>query len=143
MTSGFSLHSLPVEPVAKPRMTQSDRWQQRPAVMRYRAFCDELRLRWNLAGLNEVPDKIELVFHLAMPKSWSKKKKQSMAGKPHQQRPDLDNLAKAFFDALLDEDSHVYKMRLSKFWAVSGHIEIITHDDGTMPDEVARRRLGL
>lgn len=32
-------------PLPKPRMTQRDRWAKRPAVLRYRAFCDEVRLR--------------------------------------------------------------------------------------------------
>ena len=36
-------------PVAKPRMTQSDKWRERPAVVKYRAFADELRLKVNLA----------------------------------------------------------------------------------------------
>jgi hypothetical protein len=27
------------------RMTRADKWKQRPAVMRYRAFCDEVRLK--------------------------------------------------------------------------------------------------
>ncbi len=26
-------------------MTRADNWKQRPAVMRYRAFCDEVRLK--------------------------------------------------------------------------------------------------
>lgn len=35
----------PIVPVPKPRMTQRDKWQKRPAVMRYRAFCDEVRAK--------------------------------------------------------------------------------------------------
>ena len=29
-----------ITPIGKPRMTRADKWKQRPAVMRYRAFCD-------------------------------------------------------------------------------------------------------
>lgn len=32
-----------VPPVAKPRMTQRDRWKERPRVVKYRRFCDALR----------------------------------------------------------------------------------------------------
>ena len=35
-------------------------------------------------------------FHFAMADSWSKKKKAEMNGKPMQQKPDNDNLFKAF-----------------------------------------------
>jgi Holliday junction resolvase RusA-like endonuclease len=35
-----------------------------------------------------------------MPESWSKKKKERMNLKPHQQTPDADNLFKAFTDTL-------------------------------------------
>lgn len=28
-----------ITPIGKPRMTRADKWKQRPAVMRYRAFC--------------------------------------------------------------------------------------------------------
>lgn len=34
-----------ITPIGKPRMTRADKWKQRPAVMRYRAFCDEVRLK--------------------------------------------------------------------------------------------------
>jgi len=33
--------------------------------------------------------------YLPMPKSWSKKKKSAMAGRPHRQKPDRDNIDKA------------------------------------------------
>jgi Holliday junction resolvase RusA-like endonuclease len=60
-----------------------------------------------------------------MPKSWSKKKRNELNGKPHTQRPDLDNLIKAFKDALCEDDSHVhtyYNMR--KIWGEDGKIII-------------------
>ncbi|MGK4302143.1 RusA family crossover junction endodeoxyribonuclease, partial [Klebsiella pneumoniae] len=34
-----------ITPIGKPRMTRADKWKQRPEVIRYRAFCDEARLR--------------------------------------------------------------------------------------------------
>lgn len=101
-------------PVAKPRMTQRDRWAKRPAVVRYHEFCDELRLRW---GNQEVPEKVSIKFYLPMPKSWSKKKRKEMVWKPHQQRPDVDNLVKAFLDALCEEDSYIYGVRAEKYWS--------------------------
>jgi len=58
-----------------------------------------------------------------MPQSWSKKKRAEMRGKPHQQRPDLDNLIKAFKDALCEDDSHVHTyFEMKKIWGDVGQI---------------------
>lgn len=114
---------LSIDPVPKPRMTRADRWKQRPAVMRYWAYCDKLREE---VGVYEVPPTLSLVFNVPMPKSWSKKKKLEMEGKPHQQKPDIDNYEKAFLDALCEDDSYVYALRGEKYWATSGSIEVET-----------------
>ena len=115
---------LKITPVPKPRMTQSDRWKKRPCVVRYRAFADELRI---LAAQNNyiVKNPLSVTFVLPMPKSWSKKKKLEMDGKPHTQTPDLDNLLKAFQDVLLKDDSgvHTYK-NVRKIWGIEGLIII-------------------
>lgn len=112
-----------ITPVAKPRMTQRDKWK--PAAQRYYTYADELRHRAALVDY-VLGDTVDVIFHLPMPKSWSKKRKAEMAGQPHQQRPDADNLGKAFKDALAAEDSHVYDERWRKFWTDGpGCIEVI------------------
>lgn len=116
----MSIKFYPVVPVAKPRQTQSDRWKKRPVVMRYRAFCDDLRAR----NCTFPESGSHVVFHMPMPASWSKKKRSEMLGQPHQQKPDVDNLAKALLDAVLDDDSGVWDMRTTKRWSEIGYIEI-------------------
>lgn len=101
-------------------MTQRDKWAKRPAVLRYRDFCDQVRA----AGAAVPESGAHITFHLAMPASWSKRKRAEMEGQPHQQKPDVDNLAKALLDACLEEDQGVWDMRVTKVWAVSGGIEI-------------------
>lgn len=115
----------PIIPVSKPRMTQSDRWKKRPAVLKYWAFGEELR---SVMG----PDCLQdwLTFHLPMPKTWSQKKKVAMLGKPHQQKPDIDNLVKAVFDSLLADDSVISEVHARKVWAESGAIETGEWDYG-------------
>jgi len=109
-----------IEPMGKPRMTQRDKWAKRPAVLRYRAFKDECRLK-----RVELPSGgAHVTFVIPMPKSWSKKKRAEMNGKPHQQKPDLDNLAKALMDAVHDDDAGIWSMCLSKGWGESGPIKI-------------------
>tara|TARA_R110000868_G_scaffold87034_4_gene243649 strand:+ start:1101 stop:1487 length:387 start_codon:yes stop_codon:yes gene_type:complete len=114
---------LIITPCPKPRMTRSDKWKKRPAVLKYFAFCDELRML--CAGRYEIGDEVYLKFHIKTPDSWSVKKKLAMLGKPHQQKPDCDNMIKAFCDALSKEDSNIHTMFAKKVWASMGMIEIL------------------
>jgi Holliday junction resolvase RusA-like endonuclease len=109
-----------ITPVAKPRQTRADVWKKRPAVLRYRAFADECRLKMT----DVVLDGARVIFHVPMPRSWSKKKKVEMNTRPHRQVPDIDNYAKALLDSLYESDSHVADICLSKRWAIEGSIEI-------------------
>lgn len=109
-----------ISPVPKPRMTQRDKWEKRPCVMRYRAFKDECRL----CGVRVPEGGARVRFSIPMPKSWSKKKKSEMAGLPHQVRPDVDNLLKALLDAVYGDDSVVWDIRVTKIWGYHGRIEI-------------------
>lgn len=111
---------ISVVPVPKPRMTQSDRWKQRPAVMRYRQYKDDLKSL--VRGTLEASFEVE--FYLPMPPSWSQKKRLAMEGAPHQQKPDVDNLLKGLMDALCEEDSYVFNVQVSKFWASEGSIKL-------------------
>lgn len=88
--------------------------------MQYRAFKDECRER----GVT-IPETCAITFYMPMPDSWSKKRKVEMLGKPHQQTPDIDNLCKAVFDAVLENDAHIWKVSAEKIWANNGAIEIV------------------
>lgn len=101
-----------IEPVAKPRMTQKDKWDKRPIVQKY----------WAYKGLIQTFD-IELIlpakvtFHVSMPKSWSKKKRALLNGQPHLQTPDIDNYLKGFLDALYEDDKEVWSIWAEKRWS--------------------------
>ena len=112
---------IEIDPVPKPRMTRADKWKQRDCVVRYRAFCDELRLKTR--GLRIPCTGLHLIFKIAMPPSWPKSKCVEMAGKPHKQKPDVDNLIKSVFDALCEDDSYIYDIRATKLWDWKGSIE--------------------
>lgn len=123
MTSKKS-YVLDVVPFPKPRMTRSDRWKKRKCVLQYFEFCDRIRLRSKEINF-DLGDCISCEFVMPMPPSWSEKKKVKMDGKPHQQRPDLDNLLKAMKDALLEEDCTVWKYEdITKVWGRTGKIII-------------------
>ncbi|MCS4388898.1 RusA family crossover junction endodeoxyribonuclease [Klebsiella quasipneumoniae] len=109
-----------ITPIGKPRMTRADKWKLRPEVIRYRAFCDEARLR-----KIHLPDSgAHVTFVMPMPTSWSQKKRAVMNGQAHQQKPDVDNMIKALMDALYAEDAHIWDMRVTKLWGVTGQILI-------------------
>ncbi len=113
---------LNIPPCSKPRMTQRDRWKKRQCVLDFFAFRDRIKQevkRINTLLIKESPfdwDNLTVIFLVPMPKSWSKKKKALMAGKPMQQRPDLDNYLKGLFDATHEEDSSIWKVTASKIW---------------------------
>lgn len=110
-----------VAPTAKVRQTQSDKWKKRPCVMRYRAFADRLRALGCVLKDNDA-----VAFHMEMPASWSHRKRAQMEGKPHRQRPDLDNLVGGLMDAIMpDSDSHISMLSsIRKVWARTPAIEI-------------------
>lgn len=116
-----------IVPVGKPRMTRRDKWARRPCVLRYREYADDLRQR--LAEFTVPAAGMHVRFTLPMPHSWSKTKRREHRGRAHQQKPDVDNLLKAFFDALLKDDSGIWDCRASKVWGESGAIEITLTED--------------
>lgn len=116
---------IPVKPVPKPRMTRSDKWKKRPAVVRYFTFKDDLS-KLVKGTLNP---RFQVTFFVPIPPSWSKTKRAAYDGKPHQQRPDADNFLKAFMDALCVDDSYIYDVRVRKFWTDSdGYIELTEYE---------------
>lgn len=116
---------LQIDPVPKPRMTQRDKWKKRDCVERYRAFCDELRiLIGKVHASGDYPDleRVDLVFVVPMPKSWSSTKKVDKFWRQHDSRPDRDNFLKAWQDALFQDDCRIWDGRVTKIWGVRGEI---------------------
>lgn len=109
-----------ITPVPKPRQTQRDRWAKRPAVVRYRAFKDQVRE----LGIDVPETGSRMIFVMPMPQSWSNKKKAQMLGQPHKQKPDTDNMIKAVLDSVHKEDSQIYHVDGLKFWGNEGAIII-------------------
>lgn len=115
---------LNITPVPKPRMTQRDKWANRPCVARYHDFKDLIR-----ASQITIPSSGCIVtFILPMPKSWSKKKREAVNGAPHKAKPDIDNLLKALLDSVFNDDAHIYDIRAIKKWGENGQI-VIEHSN--------------
>lgn len=116
--------TLPILPMAKPRMTKADAWKKRQCVLDYWDFKNKINLIWQNQNLGEMPIPQKVIFHIPMPFSWSKKRQREMCGTPHLSKPDLDNLLKAFWDCLLPSDSHCWQCWAEKRWSNRGEIEI-------------------
>ncbi|MDF7650772.1 RusA family crossover junction endodeoxyribonuclease [Erwiniaceae bacterium L1_54_3] len=114
------MQTYDILPMGKPRMTQRDKFTRRPETNRYWAFKAEVRLR----GVSVPESGCRITFVLPMPDSWSKKKRAEHIGRPHQKKPDVDNLHKALMDALFDDDCIVWDARITKIWGEKGQIKI-------------------
>jgi len=110
---------LEITPQRKPRITYRGKWSKQAQA--YYEYANALR---EASRGYVVPDKLFVRFYLPMPNSWSKKKRVSETGRPHKQRPDIDNLVKAFLDALCSDDKYVYAVRAEKYWSEQGRIEV-------------------
>lgn len=77
----------------------------------------------------EGPVGLTIMATFAMPKSWSKKKREAMFGRPHTQKPDLSNVRKAVEDALnriaYADDSQVAACTDTKVWGLQDGTSII------------------
>jgi len=103
---------IPCIPCPAPRMTQADRWQKRPIVVKYFKQRDNIK-----AAFQRKPrpgSSLEVIFFLPIPKSLEKKVKD---GDPHTTRPDIDNLFKGLLDALFTEDGHINHAIISKIYS--------------------------
>ncbi len=116
-----------IEPMGKPRMTQKDKWAKRDVVERYFSFKDNLNYKAK-AQQFKIGTVIDLLFIISMPKSWSDKKRKEMNGRCHQQKPDWDNLAKAFCDALTGNDATIWHGSAKKYWGESGAVLVLRND---------------
>lgn len=119
-----------IDPTPKPRMSRSDSWNKRPAVLRYRAFCDAIRL----LGA-KLPQAYKLTFLIPMPEAWTAAEKAKAAGTPHRRRPDASNLAKATEDALVAEDSVLWRISADKLWSYNPAI-LIEKVDPTIDEHI-------
>ncbi len=106
------------QPLGKPRMTRRDKWKQRPTVIRYRQWCDQIRqvAGWTKKDNLLRPTKLTVRAYLAIPATWSALVKLHAAGMPHLHKPDIDNICKGVLDALIENDQMVYRIECEKYW---------------------------
>jgi Holliday junction resolvase RusA-like endonuclease len=72
---------------------------------------------------------VQVTFYVAMPKSWSKKKKTEKNGKFCDNNADIDNYCKAILDSLegvyFENDKQVAMIRAMKYYSATPRIEYL------------------
>ena len=80
----------------------------------------------------EGPVRVEIMASFAIPKSWSKARATANLHRPHCQKPDGDNLAKAVLDALnriaWADDGQVFSISVTKTWGLRD--QTVVHIEG-------------
>lgn len=115
--------------------------RRREYILNYLEYKRRLKEVFIKSGFGEFPQSaVWFKFFLPMPKSWSKKKRNSLCFQPHVQTPDTSNFHKAMEDSCSEKDSVNWDYRASKFWidAKDGYIEIET---GSLPPAIGYRKL--
>ena len=111
---------IPGEPVSKARPRHGKGNTYTPK--KTKDYERLVRLSYLNAGgqLHEGAVSVTIAVWYQVTKSWSKKKKAEMIGKPHTYRPDLDNVIKSVLDGLngtaWEDDAQVSKIRAGKHW---------------------------
>lgn len=112
---------IPIEALGKPRQTNADRWKQRPRVLKYRAWCDALRLLVKPRLAEYEMDKtfdVSWICVFPMPKLTKKERERRYGGR-HDQKPDRDNIDKALLDCLFSNDARISDGYMAKRWVSS------------------------
>ena len=115
---------------------------QRPGQGRYgnrftppktRDFEDRIKAAWltkygTFSFPADVPLCVTTLAYFKLPKSWSNRKRQSLLGKPHLQKPDRDNIDKCILDGLqqvaFPDDKAVCSGGVNKYWDEVPRVEI-------------------
>ena len=118
--NGYISKVVEIEPMGAVRLTQRSLWT--PRAQKYATYKEHIRLA--VGSTYTLPEELFIEFVIAMPKSWSQKKKLAMDGQPHKQKPDCDNLIKSWCDAFGVDDSHVHTIHAHKRWGTSGSIRV-------------------
>ena len=127
------LYAEPV-PKARPRMTKSGHTYTPKRTRDYETYVANEWIRQNGKTLMKGDIKLELVFGMKIPKSWSKEKeKKAILGYINPAtRPDTTNLIKAVEDGLngvaYEDDKQIIDIRARKIYTPQPYTEIIIYE---------------
>jgi Holliday junction resolvase RusA-like endonuclease len=129
---------LDIEPIGAVRTTQKQMFADK-RYKKYMVWKDDIRILWNAELIKRgiKPEEFKfseiksITFVVTVPMSISLskaklKEREDRVDMPHQMKPDIDNMLKAFMDAIMKEDSHVHTIgKMTKIWGLHGHIKVV------------------
>ena len=129
------------EPVGKcrPRFVRRGNFTQTYTPAKTKSYEDEIRMMVKTAmgatELLETPVTVAIYIRVGIPTSFSKqKRKDALAGiiRPTK-KPDLDNIAKCFLDAMNDivylDDKQVVSLHVTKVYAETPAVEVMVKEE--------------
>lgn len=114
---------IPGAPVAnaRPRFSRASNFMYDPQAAKKRAAKAIVRDQWRSLFV-EPPVTLQIEFHMAIPKSMSKRKQNALVGTDHCGHQDVDNLMKFCMDVMTgivyEDDCHVSRVTARKIWAL-------------------------
>jgi len=118
----FKTFTIPGRPFAKqrPRATRQGRVYTPKETVSFERTVGQIALPHFPEPLTG-PVRVQIIASFLPPKSWSKRKTAAHIHRPHTQRPDLDNCAKAILDGLnriaWADDGQVAVITVEKWWS--------------------------
>lgn len=110
-------------PIALKRPKISGKYMYNPQCKIRDAFALQTKTQINGSLPFKNPIEIQLEFHMPIPKSLSKKKKEALISTPHIKKPDLSNLIKFVEDALngilWSDDKIIYLLTSKKIYSLN------------------------
>lgn len=117
-------------PASRPRVGRYGTYYSEPYKTykkEFELFCQEHFQKY-YDKFYEQALELSIIFHKAIPKSYSKIKHQNLYNKPNLNRPDLDNYLKSIMDGLngtlYSDDSFIYSINSKKIWSDNNYIQI-------------------
>jgi Holliday junction resolvase RusA-like endonuclease len=128
-----TVFTIPGKPFAKqrPRSTRQGRVYTPKETVSFERTVGQIAAQHFQAPLTG-PVRVTILATFQPAKSWSKRKVSEHMNRPHTQRPDLDNCAKAILDGLnriaWADDGQVAAMEVRKIWGPAAQTVVFVEE---------------
>jgi Holliday junction resolvase RusA-like endonuclease len=112
---------IDINPMGAVRTTQRAKFTDE-RFKRYQSYKTALMMFLRGYNIRQCPEVFRIQFVMPFPVSYTQKQCKEKVCKPHQYKPDLDNLVKGFMDCFGKDDSGVHRIEAEKVWGYEGKI---------------------
>lgn len=125
--------TVPGDPMGKqrPKFARRGKFTTTYTPAKTRQYEEKVKIEYNKVNRGvffEGPLQVDIHGVFRIPKSVSKKKAEEMIGKPHDKKPDSDNLGKIILDPLnqlaFKDDGQVSKLYVDKVYGKEPRVEV-------------------